>query len=209
MKDLSGKIIKGLLKFAVIIFVIVLILSLLKLKFPGLPGFKMDFLKNKEGEVTTVTESSIREVFEISELQTASFIYNSIVQVNTDDDKKVKYYVSYKGTVVAGIDFNAIGIDVNDEEKKITITLPDVTIQDTLVDSTSLEYIFGDKKYNNETVVAESYTKCQEDLKQKAENESEIKRLAKDNAKNIVEGLMTPWSNHMNGDYTVEIIQGE
>ena len=47
-----------------------------------------------EGEVNTITESTIKDVFEISELQTADYIYNAITPVCDEDGETVKYYVA-------------------------------------------------------------------------------------------------------------------
>ncbi|MCR5546769.1 MAG: DUF4230 domain-containing protein [Lachnospiraceae bacterium] len=117
---------------------------------------------NEPGEVKTITESQIKEVFEISELQTADYVYNSITTVN-DDKENVKYYVAYEGKVTAGIDFSAISPELNEEDKIITIVVPEVTIQDAVVTPGSLEYIFPNKKYDDENIYKEAYDRCQED----------------------------------------------
>ena len=59
---------------------------------------------NKEPRLSVVSVSSLERVLEISEMKTVEYDYNAIAQVNKDK-KTVKYYVSYKGTVNAGIDF--------------------------------------------------------------------------------------------------------
>jgi len=106
----------------------------------------------EEGEVNTITESEIMDVFEIAKLETADYIYNAVVHVNTSDGSAVKYHVAYQGTVTAGIKFDEIVISVDNEQKIIYITMPPVTILDTVVDSGKLKYIFEDDKYDNETV---------------------------------------------------------
>ena len=72
----------------------------------------------EEGKVTTISEAQIRDVFEISELQIADYIYNAVTDV-CDNDGKLKYHVAYEGTVTAGIDFNAIKISVDDEKRRL------------------------------------------------------------------------------------------
>ncbi len=158
----------------------------------------------EEGEVTTITEAQIKDVFEISELQIADYIYNAVTDV-CDSDGKLKYHVAYEGTVTAGIDFDAIDISVDDENKIITITVPDVTIQDAIVDEGSLEYIFEKKKYDNEGVFKEAYAICQNDLDARAENEKKLLDLAKENARQVIEAMVEPWVEQINDEYTLEI----
>ena len=50
--------------------------------------------------------------------------------------------------VTAGIDFSKIMIDIDEDTKIITITLPESEIQNTMVDFGSMDYIFENKKYN-------------------------------------------------------------
>lgn len=168
-----------------------------------------DFVENDiigtEGEVTTITESSLKKVFEISELQTADYIYNAIAEVYDEDGKTLKYYVAYEGTVTAGIDFSSVGIQIDGESKEITISVPSATIQDTVVNAGTLEYIFEKNKYDNENVYKEAYETCQTDLEKKASSETQLLEMAKDNAKQVIEALVTPWVEQIDSEYTVTI----
>lgn len=158
-----------------------------------------------EGEVSTITESEIRDVFEISELQTADYIYNAIVHVPGDDESGYNYHVAYEGTVTAGIDFEDIKIEVDDQTKTITILIPQVTIIDAVVDAGSLKYIFTKEKYDNESVYKEAYSLCQKDLDDKAENDTELTDLAKENVKQVVEALVQPWVNQIDKEYSINV----
>lgn len=168
-----------------------------------------DFVENDiigtEGEVTTITESSLKKVFEISELQTADYIYNAIAEVYGEDGETLKYYVAYEGTVTAGIDFGSVGIQIDEESKEITILVPAATIQDTVVNAGTLEYIFEKNKYDNENVYKEAYETCQTDLEKKASSETQLLEMAKDNAKQVIEALVTPWVEQIDSEYTVTI----
>ena len=164
-----------------------------------------NIINDEPGEVTTVSEAQIREVFEISELQTADYIYNAITDVYDEDGETLMCHVAYEGTVTAGIDFSSIEISVDEEKKTINISMPDVTIQDVIVDAGTLEYIFEDDKYNNEKTFKKAYAKCQEDLDKRAESETKLLELAKDNAKQVVEAMIEPWVKQINDEYNVEI----
>lgn len=157
----------------------------------------------EEGEVTTITESEIKEVFEIAELETADYIYNAVVHVNTSDGSAVKYHVAYQGTVTAGINFDEIEITVDNEQKIIYIKMPPVSILDTVVDSGKLKYIFEDDKYDNETVFSEAYSACQKDLDSRVASETELLDLAKENAKQVIEALVMPWVEQIDEEYVI------
>lgn len=199
----------------VIIFVILLAISCILSKFKlgkFLPDFSKsanDFVKEnvigKEGDVTTITESSIKDVFEINELQTVDYIYNAIARAYDSDGKTLKYYVTYNGKITAGIDFSSVDINIIEEQKIIKISVPDVTIQDTVVDAGTLEFIFEKKKYNKESIYQEAYGICQSDLDKKASTEPKLLNMARDNAKQVIEALITPWVEQIDSDYTVTI----
>lgn len=166
-----------------------------------------DAIIGEEGEVTTITKSSIEEVLNISELQTADYIYNAIVDVYDEDGTTLKYHVAYEGTITAGINFDEVEIEVLEDEKEIVLTMPEVSIQDTIVNSGTLEYIFTKDKYDNEkdNVYKEAYSKCQEDLEEKANSDTRLLETAQNNAKQVVEALMTPWIEQTDSVYTVTI----
>lgn len=96
---------------------------------------------NKEGETTTVSKASLEKVVEINELSTVDYTYNATAtKYAGDKDNKVEYYVAYEGTVTAGINFNKLDFDINDDEKIVTIILPKIEIQSIRVDMGTMEY---------------------------------------------------------------------
>lgn len=192
--------------FPIVVIAIIVVVVVAIIKYiPNFKGFEIGIFNNKEGEVTTITESSIQKVFEISELQTSNCMYNSIVEVKNEGETKTKYYVAYKGTVVTGINFKDINISVDNDAKKIQLDIPDVVIQDTLVASDSLDFIFTDKKYDKSSVIQEAYGKCQDDLKEKSENDEELLNIAQENAKQVVTALVSPWVEQIDPEYVLEV----
>ncbi len=153
----------------------------------------------------TFTDSQLQEIFEISEISTASYIYNSIAEAYNEDGTAVRYYVYYEGIVKAGVDFSKIEIDIDDVQKVITLTLPEVEIHDIIVDSNTMDYIFNDKKFNTETGMQEAYSLCYADLTSKIENEPQFYEMAKKNAVNSVEALIVPWVEQVNDEYVVMV----
>ncbi len=167
-----------------------------------------DFVIGTEGKVNTITEINLQDIFEISELSTASYTYNAIASIYAEDEASVKYHVAYNGTVVAGIDFSDIKITPDAEAKKIIIDLPQCKITETSVDYGSMEYIFIDKKAENETVSQEAFRACQKDLEKRAAADSHLLTMAKQNTVSVVEALMSPWVKARSG-YEIVIQQEE
>ena len=170
------------------------------------------FLKNtkdaiigEEGTVTTISKASLEKVFEISELSTVDYSYNAVARAYEEDGVTPKYYVAYEGTVTAGIDFSKIMIDIDEDTKIITITLPESEIQNTMVDFGSMDYIFENKKYETETVSQEAYELCKTDLARRVAKENDLMTLAKENAVTAVEALVDPWVQQIDGEYKVNI----
>ena len=113
-------------------------------------------LKSDRGKVTTITEATLEEVIEISDLSTLDYAYNSITDVKDEDGETVKYHVAYKGKVTAGIDLEKVDVSVDEETKKIVVRVPETMIQNIDVDMGTMEFIFEKDKYETETVTQEA-----------------------------------------------------
>ncbi len=160
--------------------------------------------KNSNGQLTTISKSSLQKVIEINELSTVDYTYNATA-TKYDENNDEMYYVAYEGTVTAGIDFNELKFDVIDDEKKVVITVPNVEIHSTKVDMGTMEYIFTKNKYETEDISHEAYKLCKEDLKSRIEKENVLYDTARENAISSVEALFKPWIDTIDNSYTVEI----
>ena len=188
--------IPGLIKGVIGIIVIVLIVFVIK----------KGFFDSKEGEVTTISQSSIEKILDISELSTLEYTYNAVAAGYDEDGKTLLYHVAYEGTVSAGIDFDKLKVKVNPDKKEIRITVPEAKILDCSVNEGSLKYIFEKDEYNTATISADAYKVSKEDLKKKANEETRITELAKENAISAISGLIEPWVDQVDDEYTVIII---
>ena len=139
--------IPGLIKGVIGIIVIVLIVFVIK----------KGFFDSKEGEVTTISQSSIEKILDISELSTLEYTYNAVAAGYNEDGKTLLYHVAYEGTVSAGIDFDKLKVKVNPDKKEIRITVPEARILGCSVNEGSLKYIFEKDKYNTATISADAY----------------------------------------------------
>lgn len=193
--------------FRGIITAVIIILLVIFIPWPGKKGIISSLFQNKEGDVTTVTESTLEKVIRESTLYTAEYPYNSYTPV-TDDDGNAMYYVAYNGTVRAGFDVGKVTVSLDEEGSRITIQLPEITVTDVYVDSGSLDYIFNSSKYNSETVSSEAYNAAYNDLQKKAAQDQSIIEAATDNAKVVEKELVEPWVNQADPDrqYDVEVL---
>lgn len=191
--------IKGLSNKAKLILVLALVIII------GVGAFVL-ISRNKDGQLTTISKASLQKIIEINELSTVDYTYNATAAKYVEDNvEEVKYYVAYEGTVTAGIDFHKIDIDVNEDEKIVTITIPEVEIHGIRVDMGTMEYIFVKDKFETETISQEAYKLCKEDLKKRVEKEKLLYSTAKENAVSSVEALFKPWIETIDKEYKVEI----
>ncbi len=182
---------------------IVLVIGLLGVVLGGILIFSA--LNKEEGhKVTTISEASLQDIIEISELSTVDYTYNAIAKA-VDEDEEVKYYVAYEGIVTAGINFEKIDIEVDEENKKITFIVPDVEVQDIEVNMGTMEYIFEDDDYETETVSQEAYKISLADLENRVKEENMLFDLAKENAIESVKALFTPWIEQIDETYIVQV----
>lgn len=162
-------------------------------------------ITGEEGKLTTISESSLQKIIEINELSTVDYTYNATVSKTKTDSTEIMYHVAYEGTVTAGIDFHEISFDLDEEQKIITITIPEVEIHNISVNMGTMDYIFTKDKYETETISQEAYKLCKADLKKRIEDEELLKKTAKENAVSSVEALFKPWIETVDKEYQVVI----
>lgn len=161
---------------------------------------------NKEKEMEVITKSTLEKIVNVNELSTYEVVYNGVAEVmNEKKPENVDYYVAYEAKVKAGIDFEQVEISVDNEAKKITVTIPEVKITDVNVDIATLDYIFENEKANTETVSQEAYKACKEDVENESASKDAIYKLAKQNAENVVEALISPFVKQLDVEYELEI----
>ena len=127
--------------------------------------------KEREAEITVV--STLERIINVSDLSTFTAVYNGIAEVKDEKDPdKVDYYVSYEARVEAGIDFSNVNISLKDGV--ITVDIPDVKINDIIVDISSLDFLFFDNSANKLTVSEQAYALSQSDARSESESQEAI-----------------------------------
>lgn len=166
----------------------------------------INIFQNNAESKSPIAEVSLEKILEIAELSTVDYTYNATTaKYSKDNPEEVEYYVAYEGTVTAGIDFKEIKSERNEDEKTITLTLPEIEIQSICVDMGTMEYIFVKNEFETETISQEAYKLCKNDLKNRIKKEELLYTTAKENAISSVEALFKPWVETVDNEYKVII----
>lgn len=170
----------------------------------GYFGFCIGLKPDNEPEI--ITTANLKKIIEVSELSTYECVYNGIAVINNEEKpEKIDYYVAYNAKVKAGIDFESVVININQETKIITVEIPQVKIHSTKVDFDTMDFIFVNKKAEASGVTEEAYKQCEKDVENETKVTDAIYELAKKNAENIIKALLAPFVSQLDAEYTIEI----
>lgn len=163
-------------------------------------------LPKKKAEPEIDISVTLTKIVNTSDLATSVFEYKGIVEVpNQKNLKKIDYYILYDASVYAGIDFSKVTFTEDKTNKTITATLPEVRVLDTVVDPSTMDFIFQNKKANSVSVTDVALTACETDIQQECTTDSAILDVARMNAENAVRALAEPVIQSMSPDYTLVI----
>lgn len=195
---------------ASVVLILVLCMAIVWIKkylLSNTSDFVEENIIGEEGKVTTVTESTLEEVIKKSQLYTAAYPYNGYATVY-DEDGSIKYYVAYEGTVKAGIDVTLITVKIDEDTNTITVQLPEVSVENPVVNAGTIEFIFKKNKYNTETVAEEAYRYAEEDLANRVREDADIRACAQESAKAAERAMIEPWVNQIEEGktYTVRVL---
>ena len=160
----------------------------------------------EEPQPQVFNKSTLERIINVSELSTFTAVYNGIARVaNEKKPEKIDYYVSYEATVNAGIDFQKVEISMDEEQKTITLKVPEAHITNQSVEMSSLDFIFLNQKADKSGVTEAAYKACEEDVRQESEQQTAICELAKQNAKNVLKALSKPVVDQLGDGYQLVI----
>ena len=158
----------------------------------------MNFTKENKPVITAEFRSSLQKIVETNKLGSLEYAYDAVKTIKDEEEKDI-YHIKYNGIVTMGIDFDKLIIEENEESKIITVTIPEPEIQDIYVDQSSIDYIFIDNKYNIETIGQAAGIEAQSDLENRAKKDTDLMKVAKDNAISTVESLFIPLIDSADG----------
>ncbi len=157
-----------------------------------------------DSEILSV--SNLERIVFVSELSTFESVYSGVVEVRNDDrPENIDYYVSYKSSVKAVIDFEQITFSLDEENKVLTVSMPSITISAS-VNPDSLDYLFYNDRANSLSVSADALSVCTRDVVELTRNEDSIHNLARQNAENTIKAFLLPLINQTAESYTVDFL---
>ena len=169
-------------------------------------GFLSARLLDKEK--ITVSASSIEErLSKCSSLTTARLDHRGMIKYEEGDIpyiNKKSFSMIYDAHIKAGIDLSQAKVEVNG--KKIKVTVPAPEIQDIVVSPDSLE--FYDEKlalfnWTDREDTAKAMEYAEQDAAAKA-SQTDILTQASDQAKTVINTLITPISDSKDEEYQIE-----
>ena len=144
---------------------------------------------NNPGTVQIDVSSQLRDAIDIAELSTAEFNYKGIADIYTDESRtQVKCRVCYNAIVKAGIDMQKVEFAVDQENKVITATLPEIELKVTIIDEKSMALLPSNADVGIDSML--KYSK--EDAENEAKESTELINTAEKNLKATIEGLSYP-----------------
>lgn len=149
---------------------------------------------------------TLEKIVKTSDLSTSVFKYDGIVEIpNSKKPTNIDYYIYYSASVYSGIDFSQIQFKEDKEKKTITAILPEVQINDTVVEPESLDFMFMNKKADNVSVTTTALTACETDIQRECTSDSALLEMARLNTENVIRALAEPVIEQVCEGYTLVI----
>lgn len=138
-----------------------------------------------EKEKNVLTSAQLQNAINVQELSTAEFTYNGVA-VYVKNGKEI--YIKYASRVKAGIDLKDVAFTVLPEEKKIEITLPEIKINDVIIDTSFIDYIPS----NPDLELKEVIKVCKDDVRTRAIADDMFLETASNNLKAMMSAVIRP-----------------
>lgn len=174
-------------------------------------GFLSAKLLSKNENKVTVSATSIEErLTKCSSLTTARLDYRGIIKYSDGDIQfinKKSFSMIYDAHIKAGVDLSKASVTVDGNTIKIAV--PDPEIQDITVDSNTLEFYdeqFALFNWTDKSDTAKAIEYAKEDALTKAES-TDILTQAKEQAKTVIETLLSPVTSDSANSYQVEFTE--
>lgn len=166
-------------------------------------------LSNKEEDISVNLKSTLEKIVEKNQLETVTFTYNVIgkqcleqgCDKTSNNVEDYKYVVSCKGTVTAGINFDNVKLNLNEEAKMLNVEIPEATITETNILATN--FLNGDKLPASEIVSAREL--CKNTIQEKVNQDEELIEASKEQVRIILSTYYEKWVKALGNDYKVEV----
>ena len=143
----------------------------------------------EKADPTIISESTLIEAIDISELSTAKYKYKGIAENYKNDKKtKIQCYIYYEAEVKAGIDMGQVHFDIDHENKIVLPSLPEIKITVNTIDEKTLDFMPEKIDVELKTILSE----CKKDAEREASRSTELLNTAEENLQSIIEALTYP-----------------
>ena len=162
----------------ILLFIVAIIVGLFRFEVIHWPGSrKID------------VSATLTEAVDIAQLSTAEFRYRGIAEIYANEEqKKVQCRACYDAVVKAGIDMRNIQMDIDDANRIVTLTLPEIELTVLINDNEPIALLPSNSNVGIERIL--KY--CKEDVEREARESKELIETAKENLRAIIEGLLLP-----------------
>lgn len=153
---------------------------------------KIDAYLDERKKPALSAEKLTEQLVACSDLTTAEIIYNGVVRFEENGIPLINensFLMMYSARVKAGIDISQVKVNVT--SNKVVVTLPEVTVQDLIIDTDTLEFYDVSTSLFNQTqqsdvVVAVNYAK--DDVRKNADIPGLLAK-AKEQTETLIRGL--------------------
>ena len=181
-------------KITVIILIVVILIAIIT----GIVLImSVNGIFNSKEEVKILTSSTLMEVVDIAELSTSQFTFNGIATVyNEKKTEKIDCQIRYDAVVNAKIDMKKVQFEIIENEKKVNVKLPEITLDATLITENKEDreaFSFIPEKADLE--LKKIIEVCEKDATEEAQNSKELLTVAEENLKDTITALLYPIVN--------------
>ena len=131
--------------------------------------------------------SDLIDTKEIAALSVSEFVYNGIAQ-SLKDNGDPDYNVLYKSTVKVSADAGSIRYTIDEEQKTVTFTVSELSIEKPAIDVDSISLIPNKRDLVMKDVIA----LCRNDALAEAKKSEKLISSAQENYRSIIEGWYAP-----------------
>jgi predicted nucleic-acid-binding protein len=148
----------------------------------------------------TVVSSMLTDQKIVNQLSTLVIPYGGVYE-ETNSEEKIKY-IAYSGTITYGIDFSKLDVSYNEDEKIITVHIPDINLTKVFVEPKSLSSIPEGSIDDLRTRLS----KCENDLREKFNNkDDEMIKFAHESARETLLNFLNPIVDSVGDGYKIQV----
>lgn len=144
-------------------------------------------VSQKDADKVIITSSTLTEVLAVSDLSSAKYIHNGIAQATIEG--KFDGYILYYAIVKPNIDFSAISFEIDDKAKTVKPIIPEeFNFEVEILE----EKGFRASPSKNKLTAKDIFYICEKDAQDKAQQNTELMRVARANLGNTIKALLDP-----------------